>query len=390
MHRGQQDSVTLTDAGAEWNNGRGALRETEPACRHGIADNGASGFGGSVITLAEFLLILALAAAASLALNRLLAPLLARYALAPPNARSSHKVPTPQGGGIAVVGAVFAAMLAASLFAIADTKALVALWPIAAGVVLLAATGACDDILHLPVGPRFVLQFIAVAAVLAALPDEARVVPLLPWWVERAMLLIAGVYLVNIVNFMDGLDWMTVAEVVPVTAALWIASQLGALSPLDGALALAVLGGTLGFAPFNRPVAKLFLGDVGSLPLGLLLFWLLLRLAANGHLAAALLLPLYYVADASVTLVRRLARGDNVLRAHRTHFYQRATDLGFSVTDVVARVFLANIVLAALAIGSVAASSAGVSVAALALGIALVAGLLAHLSRQRSGIRHQP
>src|SRR5262249_10837177 len=130
------------------------------------------------------------------------------------------------------------------------------------------------------------------------------------------------------------------------------------------------------------PVAKLFLGDVGSLPIGLILFWLLLQLAARGQLGAALLLPLYYLADATVTLLRRLARGDNVLQAHRTHFYQRATDRGFSVGgDVVALVFLVNIVLAALAVGAVAAASAWISGAALALGGATVAGLLLHLAR---------
>jgi UDP-N-acetylmuramyl pentapeptide phosphotransferase/UDP-N-acetylglucosamine-1-phosphate transferase len=378
----------LTDAGTGWNNSRGFPAPTGRHAGRGIAGNGAPrDFGGSVITLTEFLLIFALAAVVSLALNRLLAPLLARYALAPPNARSSHKVPTPQGGGIAVVGAIFLAVLAVALVPDADTKALVAFWPVAAGVALLAVTGACDDILHLPVGPRFVLQFVAIALALVALPDDARVVPLLPWWLERAALLLAGVYLVNVVNFMDGIDWMTVAEIVPVSAALWIASRIGALSPAEAALAIAVMGAVLGFAPYNRPVARLFLGDVGSLPLGLLLFWLLMRLAADGHLAAALLLPLYYLADASVTLARRLARGENVLRAHRTHFYQRATDLGFSVTDVVARVFFTNVVLAALAIGSIAASSAGVGLAALALGVALVAALLAHFSRQKSSIK---
>jgi UDP-N-acetylmuramyl pentapeptide phosphotransferase/UDP-N-acetylglucosamine-1-phosphate transferase len=346
--------------------------------------------GDVVITLAQYALILLLAAALSFLLNRLLAPLLARYALARPNARSSHKVPTPEGGGIAIVAAVLAAMLAAPLFSAVDTRALVALWPVAAGVALLAATGACDDIFDLPVGPRLALQLVAVAAALAALPEGARVVPLLPWWVERIALLVAGVYLVNLVNFMDGIDWITVAEVVPVTGALWIAAQFGALSPPDAALAVAVAGAMLGFAPYNRPVAKLFLGDVGSLPLGLLLFWLLMRLAADGHLAAALLLPLYYLADATVTLARRLLRGENVLRAHRTHFYQRATDLGFSVSEIVARVFAVNLVLGALAVGSVAAASPAVSVAALALGTALVAGLLVHFSRQRSGIRRQP
>ena len=352
-----------------------------------FAGDRAEGLGGSVITLAQFALILGLATAASLLLNRLLAPLLARHALASPNERSSHTVPTPQGGGIArrrrrpgdAGRRVFH-----------PGQASVARCTVAAGVALLAVTGACDDIFHLPVGPRFALQFAAIAAALAALPDDARVVPLLPWWAERAALLLAGVYLVNIVNFMDGIDWITVAEVVPVAAALWIVSQFGALSPPDAALAIAVAGAMLGFAPFNRPVAKLLLGDAGSLPLGLLMFWPLVRLAAHGYPAAALLRPLYYLADATVTLAGAVLRGDNVLRAHRTHFYQRASDHGFSVTDVVARVFVVNLILGALAVGSVAAASPSASVAALAVGAALVAGLLVQFSRRRSGIKQRP
>ncbi len=342
-----------------------------------------------MITLAECVLILLVAAVVSFLLNRLLAPLLARYTLAPPNARSSHKVPTPQGGGIAIVMAVLVATLAAALLPALDKGALLALWPVAAGALLLAAVGACDDVFHLPVGPRFVLQFMAIGLALAALPDDARVVPLLPWWIERAVLLVAGVYLVNVVNFMDGIDWMTVAEVVPVTAALWIAALVGMLGTADGAVAAALLGAILGFAPFNRPVAKLFLGDVGSLPIGLLLFWLLLRLAADGHVAAALLLPLYYLADATVTLVRRLVHGENIVHAHRTHFYQRATDLGFSVREVVGRVFVVNMVLAGLALRAIASPSAVAQVGLLMIGGAVVAALVLHFSRQRSGIRDQ-
>ncbi len=340
-----------------------------------------------MITLAECVLILLVAAVVSFLLNRLLAPLLARYALARPNVRSSHKVPTPEGGGIAVVIATLVAMLAAALFAAADAQALAALWPVAVGVALLAVTGACDDVLDLPVAPRFVLQFVAVAAALAALPEGARVVPLLPGWIERIALLVAGVYLVNIVNFMDGIDWITVAEVVPVAGAIWIGALVGTVGPEDGALAAALLGAILGFAPFNRPVAKLFLGDVGSLPVGLLLFWLLLRLAADGHVAAALLLPLYYLADATVTLVRRLARRENIMRAHRTHFYQRATDLGFSVPEVVGRVFVVNVLLAALALRAISSSSASAQIGLCLIGAAVAGTLLVHLSHRRSGIR---
>ena len=99
----------------------------------------------------------------------------------------------------------------------------------------------------------------------------------------------------------------------------------------------------LGFAPFNRPVAKIFLGDVGSLPIGLLLGWCLLQLAYRQQFAAALLLPLYYLLDATVTLLRRLARREPFWAAHRSHFYQRATDNGFTVWRVVGEVFALNI-----------------------------------------------
>ena len=329
----------------------------------------------------DFALVFLVAAATSVGLIALLKPALARYALARPNARSSHKIPTPQGGGIAVLAATFAGVLAGAALASIAPDMLLALWPLAAAVVLLAAIGAGDDIFHIPVGPRLILQFAAVGLVLAALPDDARVLPQLPWWFERAALLIGGVYVVNLVNFMDGIDWMTVAEVVPVTAGLCGLFWLGASPLRDAVIAAALLGAVAGFAPFNRPVAKLFLGDVGSLPIGLLMFWLLLQLATRGHVAAALLLPLYYLADATVTLGRRFAKGENVLQAHRSHFYQRATDLGFSVGQVVARVFAVNLVLAALAIVSVSDSSSWSPIIALGLGIAIVAALLTHLAR---------
>jgi UDP-N-acetylmuramyl pentapeptide phosphotransferase/UDP-N-acetylglucosamine-1-phosphate transferase len=151
--------------------------------------------------------------------------------------------------------------------------------------------------------------------------------------------------------------------------------------PLTMLIALALLGALVGFAPFNKPVARLFLGVVGSLPIGLLLGWLLLQLAGNGHLAAALLLPLYYLADATLTLLRRVAAREPFWEAHRGHFYQRAVDSGVTVTAVTARVFLVNVGLAALALISVARPGTGIDAATLAVGAGLVAWLLVHFAR---------
>ncbi|HEY4820929.1 MAG TPA: glycosyl transferase, partial [Xanthobacteraceae bacterium] len=102
----------------------------------------------------DFALVFLVAAATSVGLILLLKPALARYALARPNARSSHKIPTPQGGGIAVVAATLAGVLAGGALASIAPDMLLALWPLAAAVVLLAAVGAGDDIFHIPVGPR--------------------------------------------------------------------------------------------------------------------------------------------------------------------------------------------------------------------------------------------
>jgi UDP-N-acetylmuramyl pentapeptide phosphotransferase/UDP-N-acetylglucosamine-1-phosphate transferase len=320
----------------------------------------------------------------SLILIMLLRPFLYRHAMAAPNARSSHRAPTPQGGGIAVA----AATLLVAWGTIALLPPLLAnqsgqFVAVTASAALMAVVGAIDDLRPLPAGARLALQCLAVGIVIAALPDELRIAPQAPWWIERGCLLLGGVWLVNLVNFMDGIDWMTVAEVVPVTGAIALLGVSGAIGTLPALVAAVLLGAILGFAPFNKPVAHLFLGDVGSLPIGLLLGWLLLQLAASGHLAAAFILPLYYVADTGITLGRRIAKRERVWQAHRTHFYQRATDNGFSVGEIVARVLTVNLVLAVLALVSVAASNVVVSLATLAAAGAAVAWLLATFARGR-------
>jgi UDP-N-acetylmuramyl pentapeptide phosphotransferase/UDP-N-acetylglucosamine-1-phosphate transferase len=236
----------------------------------------------------------------------LLQPVLQRYALAKPNARSSHRMPTPQGGGIAVIAATIAAV-GFGLFSLGASLA-APLVTVFAAVILIACVGAADDIHPLAVAPRLALQALAVCTVIYALPNDLRIVSILPWWIERVLLFVGGLWFVNLVNFMDGIDWMTVAEIVPISGALVTLGCLGAISREGITVALALGGAMLGFAYFNRPTARLFLGDVGSLPIGLLVGWLLVLLAGGGHLTAALLLPLYYLADATLTLIRRRPR----------------------------------------------------------------------------------
>jgi UDP-N-acetylmuramyl pentapeptide phosphotransferase/UDP-N-acetylglucosamine-1-phosphate transferase len=324
------------------------------------------------------LLTIVVAAALSYVLTWLLMPLLQRYALAKPNARSSHKLPTPQGAGIAVIAATLVTIAA---FA-AVTRTEVSIYALGA-TFFIAVVGAADDIRSLPVLARLLAQAIAVAAILSTWPGDIRIFPFGPLWIERSILLLAGIWFVNLVNFMDGLDWMTVAEAVPIAGAILALGLLGHLPPITAVVAGALGGALIGFAPFNRPVAKVFLGDVGSLPIGLLLGWCLLELAHRNQFTAALLLPLYYLADATITMLRRLFARETVWVAHRSHFYQRATNNGFSVLNVVGTVFGLNLALAALAIASTLVTSPAVKIIALIAGAAVVGLILFRFSQAR-------
>jgi UDP-N-acetylmuramyl pentapeptide phosphotransferase/UDP-N-acetylglucosamine-1-phosphate transferase len=313
-----------------------------------------------------------------------LMPWLKAYALARPNARSSHREPTPQGGGIAVIVAtLLAAWLGVSLAGRTAAGAPGDVLALTVAALALAATGAVDDIRPLPVRLRLALQCAAVGLVLAFIPAEARIIPELPWWIERAGLLLGGLWFVNLTNFMDGIDWMTVVEAVPVAGAIILLGLLGVVPTLPLTVAVALLGAIIGFAAFNKPVARLFLGDVGSLPIGLLLAWLLFQVAASGHLAAAILLPLYYLADTALTLLRRALAHEPIWQAHRGHFYQRATDGGLSVNAIVLRVFLVNLGLGALAVITVVRPHGSVAAAALGVGAAVVGMLLESFARGR-------
>ena len=296
----------------------------------------------------------------------LLRPLLMRHFLAQPNARSSHSVPTPQGAGLAVMASVFAGCAVGLGFWMPGIETrLVGLLAAAAGLTLL---GAIDDLHSLSVPPRLAGQALAAMAVVATLPEGFQILPgLIPEAIERILMVLGLVWFVNAINFLDGLDWMTVAQSVPMTLGVAVLYGLGAVPSTVGLLALTLLGALLGFAIFNRHPASVFLGDAGSLPIGLCLAFMLI-FVAKANLAAALLLSLYTLTDSTVTLFRRLLAGERVFAAHRTHFYQRAVAGGLSVPQVTARIFVLGLLLASLAAAAVHAGSPGFDLVALALG----------------------
>lgn len=299
-----------------------------------------------------------------------------------PGERSSHSVPTPRGGGLAVVPVVAAAWLAYAAIEPADGAGLA---PVVGVALVLAVVFWRDDVRGLSIGLRIAAQALAVAVVLAISPPQGLVFGgLLPPAADTLATAALWMWFMNLFNFMDGIDGITGVE----TAAVGVGVALVAgVAGLTGGLAFAGLtlaAAAVGFLVWNWNPASIFLGDVGSVPLGFLTGWLLLELAAAGQPIAALILPAYYLVDSGVTLGHRFIRGERVWKAHREHFYQRAVIRGMSHAAVVRHILVVDLVLIGLAIVA-AEGRPALAVAGAALGIAALLMTLAGPKWRRRG-----
>ena len=246
-----------------------------------------------------------------------------------PNHRSSHVQPTPNGGGLGIVVAGSLAGVGVVLFFG---------WALGGFVLglgaLLAAVGLRDDIQHLPARARFGVQVAVCAGLLLVLGDfprltfsaglEFQVVG----WVLSGLLLLVGVWWINLFNFMDGIDGIAGAQAVFLLlggAALSAGVNAETMSSPVWMLMLCFAAATVGFLLLNWPPAKIFMGDVGSTWLGFMLFALALLSVQACWLSYAtwLVLAAVFVADATVTLLTRLLRGERWYEAHRNHVYQK-------------------------------------------------------------------
>ena len=328
---------------------------------------------------------LAAGAASWLATLSVLRLLRNRGVLDIPNERSSHSSPTPRGGGIAVASVLLAVWLVFWLNSAGDA-ATHHFWIILAAGAALALISWIDDVRgDLPAILRLGAQAIAVGAGLFALPVGGAVFQgALPPELDLALSGLIWLWFLNLFNFMDGIDGMAGSQTASAGLGLFALAVICPAAAGFGAYGLALAAVALGFLPWNWQPARIFLGDVGSIPLGFAIGWLLLSLATFGLWQAALLLVLYFVADASFTLVRRLTRGERIWRAHHKHYYQVAVADGRSHAHVVSAVTAVNLLLAGLALAT--SLSAAFAWGALGVGLLLTAALLCYLrvSQNRS------
>ena len=254
---------------------------------------------------------------------RTLIPLLRRRLLDQPNARSSHSLPTPRGGGVAfvLVGSAAVACLGA--------------W-IPVLCLPLALVGFLDDRHTLPASLRYGVQVVTALVLVLISPWPLHLIGLLPW----LLLLITGTAVINFTNFMDGLDGL-VAGCMAVLFAVAAVTGMPALWPLVGAL--------LGFLLWNWSPAKVFMGDVGSTFLGAVFAGVVLQQASFQTALGLLLVATPLLADACLCVPRRLLAGQHVLEAHRLHLFQRLHQAGWSHT-LVSSLFISATSFLALAL----------------------------------------
>lgn len=250
-----------------------------------------------------------------------------------PNDRSSHSVPTPRGGGVAIVLACL--MVWTGLFATGSVG--FAFWcGILGAGLMIAITGFVDDHGHVSAGWRLVLHFFAVSWGVYWIGVGLQP-SLLGWsvsspWIVWPLVVLTLVWLLNLYNFMDGIDGIASLEAVSVCLGI---ALLSLITPLGAGEALASLtsvtltlaAACLGFALWNFPRARIFMGDAGSGFIGLSLGVLILAYAVQNWTwfwCWMILLGVFFC-DATVTLVRRLLQGFRVYEAHRTHAYQVAS-----------------------------------------------------------------
>lgn len=290
-------------------------------------------------------LIVLLGALGALAISAVLT----RHLLAPgcrflildhPNERSLHTRPTPRSGGIALLlgmAAGFAVLYAAAryvpiLLYPEDRTALG--WTIA-GISLLAGIAVLDELRPLPLSRRLAGQTLAVAmALLSAigLPDMLLPgwYPAVPVWLEILLTFLYLVWMVNLYNFMDGIDGLAGGmAVIGFTSFAILGMLAGDIGFTATSLVIACAAG--GFLIFNYPPARIFMGDSGSSVLGLLAGWMTLWGVENEifSLWSALLIFSPFIVDATVTLVRRVLRGERFWEGHKTHYYQLLAQHGW-------------------------------------------------------------
>ena len=269
-----------------------------------------------------------------------------------PNERSLHETPVPRTGGLAICAALLTAWAAHRVLPGAEMVPV----PLFLGASLVAAVSILDDRYGLSQTARLAVQLAAaLTLVYGGLVPSGEALPGLPLTASLAAIapvtVLLVLWLTNLYNFMDGMDGFAGGMAVIGFGAL-AALGWGQGDTLFTGASLAVAAAAAGFLRFNLPPARIFMGDSGSTTLGFLVaafaIWADRRDVAPVWLTLVIFSP--FVVDATVTLLKRAARGEPVWRAHRSHYYQRLVKAGWGHRRTVLAEYVAMLACAAAAL----------------------------------------
>lgn len=295
---------------------------------------------------------------------------LRRGVLDVPNVRSSHAQPVPRLGGIGILAALILSLAVLALMRMLGwveysvfTRDIALILLAGTG---MAATGLYDDFHGMSPATKFLVQFV-LAGIVVALGMRIESVVVLNWGpfalgvlaFPLTILWLTG--FANIFNFMDGINGLSAVTGAAYSGFFLVFAWLQG-TPELAATAVVVTGSCLGFLFHNFPKARTFMGDTGSLLLGMVLALLVVRLAQKSTNAASLigllLVCAVYLWDSGFTLLRRLRRRENIFRAHRSHLYQRLAQLGLSHANITGLYLLLHLLMGSLGLAYVRCTNA--------------------------------
>lgn len=294
---------------------------------------------------------------------------LRRGVLDMPNVRSSHAQPVPRLGGIGILAALALSLAALGLMRMLGWVEYSVLTRDIARILFagtgMAATGLYDDFHGMRPATKFLMQFV-LAGIVVALGMRIESVAVLNWGPSSLGLLAFPVTVLwltgfaNIFNFMDGINGLAAVTAATYSGFFFLFAWRQGTVELAAA-ALIVTGSSLGFLPHNLPKATTFMGDTGSLLLGMVLALLVVRLAQTSanpaSLIGLLLVCSVYLWDSGFTLLRRVRRGENIFQAHRSHLYQRLFQLGLSHASITGLYLVLHILMGSLGLAYVWSSN---------------------------------
>ena len=270
-----------------------------------------------------------------------------------PKKRSNHSDPIPRGGGLIVIPSIIF-----SIFFYIDNQ-LIDFYPwytfCCIGLILFCIS-FIDDIYNLPAVPRLFTQIICISFLVFYIDVDVKIFldkiyfflqvsdkSIIFDYTITFLLIILWLWIINLFNFMDGMDGITFSQVCTFSIGIIILSLIGKIPEQYSYLGILMFSSMLGFFFWNAPPAKIFLGDVGSIPLGFIIgSIIMINLLKLENFIPLLTLILFHVMDASLTLIKRIFKKKQIFKAHSDHFYQKKIREGISHREVLTKINIIN------------------------------------------------